>query len=326
MRIKLLCAATVCTLTLGGCASVTDYSDSVTRLNTALNTAATSIEAIDTNVTARTNQNIETGIINNEYLLTTADNECAAGTQNCSLVVLSRTQKTTAYPLQSSIPKAIKALDLLKAYIANLQAIVDADTVSQVNNSVHTTLGSLDSIATQLSQESPGAARLQTRIAAYEEPAEQLIKWVVTKYVERAKVKALATATRNAQPVVSQLSVLYATAEDSVVLSEFAQSQKTFIAAQEQYDDATTQSATSIKAYVSAAAEYNGALHAQSSNPLTAFVTAHEALEQQLNGNKKFSLANVAAAISDLETEVSEVQSLAAGFKEAKETINNGAQ
>lgn len=59
MKMKSYTIALSTTLALGGCASTVDYSDFVIKLDKAINDYATSIQAIDADITARQNTELK---------------------------------------------------------------------------------------------------------------------------------------------------------------------------------------------------------------------------------------------------------------------------
>jgi archaellum component FlaC len=330
VKTKSILVMFIVTFFLGGCATIADYSEPVSRLEKAINDSATSIEAIDTDITARQNRKLKEKIIAGSLLLDATNNECAAGKDNCSLIVLQETEgvakAVSAYPLKSSMPKAIEAMDQVKMYVGRLKSIVDADTAAKVTASANATLGSLEEIANQIANESGQASISKNKITEYKEPVMGLIEWITNKHVERVKKEALAKATRDAQPVIEGLTTFYATAAQSQKLAEFSGFHDSFIKNQEKFDDIPVTS-SAVDSYVLAAANYQVALKAQAANPLKAFETAHEKLKKQLNGedDKKTTLADVAAAIERLEQEVKKIKELVDSFKKSNDT-NNGDQ
>jgi len=319
------------TLVLSGCATTADYSESVSRLEKAINDSATSIEAIDSDITARKNAKLKKEVVAGKLLLDAANNECAAGKEKCSLTVReSKDGKiilVSAYPLQSSMPKGLKALNMVKNYISRLKSIVEADTAAKVTASANATLGSLEEITNQLAKANGNATSEKNKITEYKEPAMGLIEWITDKYVERVKAEALAKATRDAHAVIKDLTIFYATAAQSQKLAEFSGFHDVFVKKQESYDNNPV-TANSVDSYVSATADYEIILKAQTANPLKAFETAHEKLMKQLNGeaDKKATLVDVSSAIERLEQEAKKVKALVDAFKKKSNSTNNGDQ
>ncbi|WP_461535241.1 hypothetical protein [Spongorhabdus nitratireducens] len=318
-------------LLIGGCASTSDYSESILRLDKAINDSATTIQAIDTDITAKNNAKLKEKIISGELLLETAKGECAAGTNSCSLTVHeARDGENTlvsSYPIQSSMPKGLKALDMVKTYAGRLKSIVEADTAAKVVASANATLGSLEQMTNQLAKENRSTHSSVNKITEYKKPVMGVIEWVTDKYVERVKVEALAQTTQDAHLVIQDLTAFYATAAQSQKLAKFAGQHTVFMKKQETYDDSSATS-KSVDAYVSAAADYDVALKAQTANPLKAFEAAHEALMKQLNGvsDEQATLVEVASALDQLEQEVSKIKALIDAFKNNKKETNKGDQ
>ena len=328
MKLKYILLTTGVAMVLGGCSTTADYSESVLRLEKAINDSATSIEAIDSDITERQNKKLKHGVISKSLLLDAADNECAAGKEKCSLIVLKseggNAVKVSVYPLKSSMPKGLQALEQVKTYVGRLKSIVDADTASKVTASANATLGSLEEIANQLANEGAQESSKENIITEYKEPVMGLIEWITDRYVERVKKEALAKATLEAHPVIKDLTVFYATAAKAQKLAEFSGFQDEFVKKQEAFDNNLATS-DSVDSYVAAATNYQVALKAQAANPLKAFESTHDELKKQLNGedDERTTLADVAAAIERLEQEVKTIKELVDSFKNTNEA-NNG--
>lgn len=324
MKYNLLLLTSGVTFILSGCTTITDYSESVSRLERAIDESVTSIEAIDADMTAKQNKELKKMIMSNQLLLNPAENACAQGEQQCSLVTLKasegKVEKYRAYPLTSMMPNSIKALEQVKLYVSRLKAIVDADTASKVTESVNATLGSLEQISSQLASEGAQGVNKENKISEYKAPIVGLIEWVTDKYVERVKKDALAKATLEAEPIIAKLTAFYAVSADAQKQADLAIFSKDFVNQQQQFDTVPITSA-SIDAYVSAAADYDVVLKAQAANPLLSFASAHEKLTAQLNGGGQASasLADVAAAIARLESEVKKVKALTDLFKKTND-------
>jgi hypothetical protein len=331
VRTKLFMVVASAALILGGCATTADYSGPVSRLEQAINDSAASIVAIDADITTRQNAKLKNHIVAGNLLLDPANDQCAAGKENCTLTVLEakdgKTILVSSYPLESSMPNGLKALQMVKIYIGRLKSIIEADTTAKVSANANATLGSLEEIANKLAKENGNSADDTNKITEYKEPARSLIEWATEKYVERVKVNALARATSDAHKVIKDLTVFYATAAQSQKLAEFAGFHAAFVKEQEQFDGNTI-AGSSVDTYVQAAANYEVALKAQSANPLKAFEVAHEKLMKQLNGKeeKKTTLADVASAIERLEQECKKIKALVDGFKKKSNSTTNGDQ
>lgn len=326
MRLKLFTAGVA--IVLAGCSTTAEYSESVSRLENAINDSATSIASIDSAITTRQNKRLKDRVIANSLLLDSAGNECAAGKEGCSLIVLESeagaVERVSTYPLKSSMPKGIKALEQIKVYVGRLKSIVDADTAAKVTESANATLGSLEDIVNQLANDGAQNSSKGNKITEYKEPAMGLFGWLTSRYVERVKKEALAKATLEAHPVIEDLTAFYAGAAQAQKLAEFSGHHAAFVKKQEAFDDSPATSA-SIDAYVTAAMNYDLALKAQAANPLKAFEIAHGKLKQQLNGedDEKTTLVDVAAAIERLEQEATTVKKLVDSFRNSNDS-NSG--
>ena len=304
---------------MSGCATV-DYSDLVSRLDQAINDSADTIESIDADLTARKNAVQKGYIVNGNLLLNPATGQCAIGTGQCTLVVVSRQGTNTPYPLKSIMPKGLFALQAVKTYIGKLKSISEADTAAKVVASTNSTLGSLEVISNQLGKVS-GESGKKNMITDYKEPVTGFIEWLSTRYVKHIKAKALAKATRKAHPIIEELTEFYETAARSWVLIEFAESHDNFVKKQELFDDQSITTST-VDAYVRAAADYDVALKVTAAKAFNAFNIAHEKLMKQLNreGEDKVTMVEVASAIEYLEEEAKAIKAAVDAFtKEPKQ-------
>ena len=213
------------------------------------------------------------------------------------------------------MPKGLQALKYVKIYVKRLKSIVDADTASKVTENANSTLGSIEEIANQLAKENKDGGNNKNIITEYKEPLMGLIEWITERYIERVKKEALAKATFEAHPVISELTEFYATAAQSQKLVEFSGFQNTYVKKQEEFDD-NLPTSNSIDAYVLAASNYDVAIKAQAANPLKAFNKAHEKLMKQLNGLDKdqISFSSVTAAIESLEQEAKIIKEMIDSF------------
>lgn len=319
-------------LGLTGCVTTADYSDSVLRLEKAITDSAISIEAIDADITTRRNAKIKKEIIDGTLLLDTKEEECAAGKEECSLEVAKKIdngqlETVSDYPVKSNMPKGIKALNQVKIYVGRLKSIVEAETAAKITASANATLGSLEDIANQIAKESGKTPSQSNKITEYKEPVMGLVEWITNKYIDRVKKDALSKATREAHPIIKDLTVFYATSAQSQKLAEFSGFHDAFVKRQEEFDDKNKLLTSNIvDAYVLDASNYDVALKAQTANPLKTFEAAHEKLMYQLNdqNEKKTSLAEVSATIEQLEQEAKKIKELVDSFKKTNSTNNGG--
>lgn len=312
------------TLVLAGCAATADYSESISRIDQAIKDSSNSIVSIDADLTARENARLKKQISDGTFLLETKTDQCAAGRNACSLVLLKKGPggaiQEQPYPVTSTIPKGILALQMVNTYVTKLKAITEADTAAKVTASANSALSSIEEIAGRLAQEE-GKSTTENKITEYKAPAMGLVGWIATKYIDRVKRDALAKATNEAHPVIKELTNFYSTAADALKVANFADAHVTFVNSQQQYDNLRSSghlTPSLIDAYALAAENYDAGLKAEAAKPLKAFEVAHERLMNQLNGEKeqKTTLTDVASAIRHLEEEAKAVKALVDGFKQ----------
>ena len=306
-------------IVMSGCATV-DYSELVSRLDQAINDSADTIESIDADLTARKNAVQKGYIVDGDLLLNPATGQCAIGTGQCTLVVVSRQGTNTPYPLKSSMPNGLFALQSVKTYVGKLKSISEADTAAKVVASANSTLRSLEVISKQLDKVRGESGKKNT-VTDYKKPVTGFIEFLSTRYVKHIKTKALANATKTAHPIIEELTGFYETAARSWVLIELAESHGNFVNKQGVFDRKSITTRT-VDAYVRAAADYDVALKVTAAKAFSAFNIAHEKLMKQLNGEgeDKVTLEQVAAAIESLEEEAKAIKAAVDVFtKEPKQ-------
>ena len=302
---------------MSGCATV-DYSELVLRLDQAINDSADTIESIDADLTAKQNAVQKDYIVKGDLLLNPATGQCAIGTGQCTLVVVSRQGTNTPYPLTSIMPNGLFALQAVKTYVGKLKSISEADTAEKIVTSANSTLGSLEAISNQLDKVS-GESSKKNIITDYKEPVTGFIEWLSTRYVKHIKKKALAKATKKAHPIIEELTVFYETAARSLMLIEFAESHGNFVKKQDLFDSKSITKST-VDAYVRSASSYDVALKVTSVKAFNAFNIAHEKLMKQLNGADKVTLVEVVSTIEYLEEEAKIIKAAVDAFtKEPKQ-------
>ena len=302
---------------MSGCATV-DYSELVLRLDQAINDSADTIESIDADLAAKKNAVQKDYIVNGDLLLSPATGQCAIGTGQCALVVVSHQGTNTPYPLKSIMPKGLFALQAVKTYVGKLKSISEADTAAKIVASANSTLGSLEVISNQLGKVS-GKSGKKNMLTDYKVPVTGFIEWLSTRYVKHIKTKALAEATKKAHPIIEELTGFYETAARSLVLIEFAESHGNFVKQQDLFDNQSITTST-VDAYVRAAANYDVALKVTAVKAFNAFNIAHEKLMKQLNGEDKVTLVEVASTMEYLEEEAKAIKAAVDAFtKEPKQ-------
>lgn len=308
----LYCALGLSGLLAVSACSVADYKQPIDDMAGAVDQSINTINELDQEITAARNTRWKEEIADGKALLVTADDTCALNAKTCSLEIMFKDGTARPYPATSVIPTAKAGLAGLKLYVANLKAIVDADTVNQVTTSANAALGSLAEIETTIQEAGgPDAGAIQT----YREPAENAINWLIGQYVDYVKFAALRKATRTAQPVIVRLSGFYDTISKVASDYQLGAASKEFVAKQETFDDASTPTPQAIDAYVTAAANYDVALRATSARPLQAFAEAHGKLTDELNGD--ISLSEAIAAIQNLVARAEAFETIVKEFKTA---------
>jgi len=307
-RLVTICAAF---LFVSGC-SVADYKGPIVDLSDAINDSVTTVKKIDQEVTKAQNDRWLELIKNNEAFLLTPDESCASGNVSCALVIRFKgsREKGTPFPVKSLMPNALVGLNGLKSYVSSLKAIVDADTAGAVTTSVNEALSNAAKIEAEVAKAKDPNAKSPEIIRGYSEPLIASVKWLVSQYVDRVKHKALAAATKRAQPVIESLSDYHQTTSNAAATLKAAAALKAFTKAQAAYDDANTKNAGVINTYMKATATYDTALKGRIAHPFKKFLEAHTKLNDSLNGNGEATLADAIASIKEFKKRAQEFKQI----------------
>ncbi|MCG8509692.1 MAG: hypothetical protein MI741_10745 [Rhodospirillales bacterium] len=208
----------------------------------------------------------------------------------------------------------------MKGYVGALKAIVDADTAGKVTASANQALGSLknleDQVAKARNTESSGL------FAKYETPVSEAITWFAGQYVAAVKYRALAKATREADPVIAKLALFHEDLAITLADTELADASLAYQTKQEEYDrkaKAKSLSENDIREYLAAASDYDKVLKASHSKPLKAFADAHAKLALHLNGDGEISLSEALSYIGKLREEADTFRGIVEKFTKIDE-------
>lgn len=302
-------------LFLTGC-SVADYAKPVADLKTGIDASAKVIEAIDREAVKKSNLKWRELISDQKATLSLASGACAHGTSSCSLTVrlLEKGKPNVGFP-----EKPMVGVPGLKKYVSNLQAIVNAETVSAITTSANAAIAS--AVEIQADIEKATGEKSGGSIKAYSEPVSAMIKWLVTQYVEREKYKALAAATKKAQPVIDAMMLYHQTKTEVVMTLKITNGTGVFLKAEKAFfaaDDAQKVDDSVINKRIAAANSYDALLKGAAAHPLKAFGKAHRALHDNLNNNA--SLSDALAAIKSFKSKADDFTIILTQFeKVAKE-------
>jgi len=301
-------------LVLAGCSSVADYQQPITDLNESMTHSVVTIESIDSQLTAAQNKRWRELVSKDEAFLLEADDSCALGTKSCSLVVIAKgSDQEEAFPVTSMMPNAAKALSGLKGYTEGLKEIVDADTAASIISSANAALASASSIELEIAK-AKGQSSTASAIEAYSSPLSNSFSWLISQYIDREKVKALAAATKRAQPAIESLANYYDTAASAAASLKASEALDNFLKAQSRFDDSSMKNTQEINQYLAAVKSYDTALKAGSSEPMKKFLIAHTALNKALSGSEDVSLADAIAAIKEFKKHSEDFKGLVVEF------------
>ena len=305
--------------TLTTSCATTDYARPIQELHTALESAVTTIDELDSAATANRNARVRNAIAGGDVLLDEEAGQCALGAAACTLVIVySDDTPTHAYPVRSLIPQARTGLEELRRYVDRLKSIVEADTTAQVRAAGSAALGSAqqieDAVAKARNQESGNT------IANLKEPSVATVTWLVGQYVAKAKRRTLAASMDAAHPMIDDLTQYHAALAAAFAALETSRAAREFLGTQARFDDlADTDKLTvqDVDTYVAAAESYNVALSASTVAPLKAFAISHASLSDHLNGRSDVTLAEAYAALEAFVQEAITFRSLLQQFRDA---------
>lgn len=306
-----------------GCSSIADYRQPITDLSTSMDSSFEVLKQIDSEISAAKNEQLGSLLEENKALVITSDGTCSLGSNSCSLVVLTLgSDEEQKYPVRSMMPNAIAGLESLKQYTGNLKAIVDADTAASITTHVNSALASAGEIELALLS-SDGENAVPSSIAAYKQPITNSFSWFASQYIERQKMLALAAATKRAQPAIVKLSNYFDTSAFVAASIKDAKAHSVFVEAQKKFDTADVKTKQVVKTYLEAVQKYDQSLKATSSQPMRAFLAAHSALTEALNGNDKISLADAISAIKAFQQHSKDFKGLLNQFVEVAKQESN---
>ena len=301
--------------------SIADYKEPIGQLHTAVETSIDSVEALDTKATGVRNARWRAAIAAGHALLTETGGQCADGATGCTLQIeFLDDAEPRLYPALTLMPKAKTGLEALRSYVRKLKSIVEADTVGKVTTAANAALGSAQKIEEAIAK--ANGTESDDTVADFSQPTVAAIGWLVGQYVDYVKYRALAEATRRAQPIVARLASLHRTIGRSVTVLETADALKAFLAAQMQFDAAADNSKLTpviVDQYVAAAAAYDVSLKASMAAPLEAFSKAHAKLAKQLNREGNATLSDAFAAIAEMRERANALKAVVDGFTEVIE-------
>ena len=324
-RLATVVNAGTAAILLASCAT-TNYEQPILDLQTAIDSSITTINALDAKATATQNARWRTQIADGRLLLTEGDNDCRIDADACRLFVeSSNPYSRKQYPGVSLTPNSKASLSALRLYVGRLHSIVSADTVGEVRTATNAALGGVQQIDEAVAKAT--GRQVTSEIAAFEEPLTAAVSWLVGRYVDSVKRRALASAMRQAQPAVDRLAGSHQAFGSAFAALETVEPRDGFLSAQKAFDnaaDAGTLTLTVIDDYVAAANSYNTVLNASALAPLSAFAEAHGQLAHQLNDKRDVSMSDAYAAINRLLAEAKTLKSIVDAFDKAIENSKRG--
>ncbi|MEZ5830017.1 MAG: hypothetical protein R3D05_02420 [Dongiaceae bacterium] len=290
-------AITALLLALGAAAcSTADYSKPVNDFAAATGNAKSALTDLNAEVTAAYRVYLDKSIAKGDLLLTHESNDCEVESDRCRLIVLDKNGENAGdYPPEPPLTRMTLLMGEIDGYAANLKALLEDNTAQQVEADVNAALGSIQHLATTVSelQTPPGAAPAD--IPQFATPVGEGVNWVLGQYIERVKFKGLQRATAEAKPVIRRAADLFDIAS-SVAAAPRVEMANEVAAAQDAAQ--TSRDRTGNDAYAKAAAKFDALLAEGPPEMFQRMAAAHDALAESLQG-EHMSLATVNARIQD---------------------------
>ena len=221
------------------------------------------------------------------------------------------------------MPKAHVGIKALKGYVGALKAIVDADTAGKVTASANQALGSLKNLDDQVAK--ANGTKSSGLFTKYETPVSEAIKWFSGQYVETVKYRALAKATKEADPVIGKLAQFHEDLATTLTDAELADASLAYQTKRNEYQrraKAKSLSKSDIREFLAAASDYDKVLKASHAKPLKAFADAHAKLTLHLNGDGEISLSEALSYVDKVREEAKTFQGAVDKFTKINEEAN----
>lgn len=315
--LRLSVLPSVLAIAIAAC-STDDYSQSIDNFAVATSEASTALTELNTQVTERYKGILDDSIRNREVLLTDLPSsdgqpDCTFSAARCRLALVNKDgQVVEPYPPEPPLVRMSLLMSQISAYAGNLQALLRADTAQKAAADVNAALGSIQNLATTVSNLQTGENAQPAEVPQFATPAGAAVNWVLGKYIETVKFKGLQRATEAAKPVIRDAAGLF---HD---VATFA-SDTPKIEMQNQVDAArkalrADPSQGNIDAYTRVAGTFDKLLMSSPPDLFDKMAKAHDALADSLQGDE----VSLATANAQIEAFAAEAEQLAKILKDLR--------
>ena len=291
------------------CSTVTSYTQPVTDFATATSSAEAAVVALDKAVTDDYEAYL-IGEINAGKLLAEAE-DCELTSTRCHLVAKNTDGEPELLPPDPLLGNVVTLMQGISAYASGLNSLVTADTAAAVAESVNSTLGSIENLATTVNSQAG------SNVADYTTPAGKALNWILGQYIAKLQIDGLRQATSSAAPVIARAVKLFEAASENAQDLAKVRPLGQFDAAWETYE--SSESETDLKKAIAKAAAYDKVLQNPVSSVFSALETAHAALTDSLNNDG----GSVVDVIVKIEAFTAQALTVATIYRELAAADNN---
>lgn len=306
-----------CVLAVAAC-STADYTQSIDSFAAATTDASTALAELNTQVTERYKGILDEAIRNREVLLTDLPSgdgqpDCTFSAARCRLALVDKTGTVVEpYPPEPPLVNMSLLMSEISSYASNLQALLRADTAQKAAADVNAALGSVQNLATTVSNLQADPNGQPADVPQFATPTGAAVNWVLGKYIETVKFKGLQHATEAAKPVIQDAAALF---HD---VATFA-SDTPKIEMENQVDAArkalrADPSQANIEAYTRVAGTFDKLLISSPPDLFDKMAKAHDALADSLQGEE----VSLATANARIEAFAEEAEQLAKILKDLR--------
>lgn len=313
-RTRKICAAgLVSVLALSGGCTAPDYGATVTRFAEATTQATSTLDELSKIADEKYTESVDARILKTQGAkILPTEGECDLNANRCRLEVVATDKSLNRhpYPPKPLLRNTQAMMRKIQLYVKSLASVVNEDTVAKVQGNATAALGHVQGLA-----KATGFVEKEKKQSesTFFQPLGALTNWLVGKYIEREKVKALRSITREADPVIQEAGTMLSKVQ--VLNSDI---QRRILA--DEVNDAIEKANKNIVDLdkranaVAAAKKFDVFLRAKLTTSLAQMAKAHSALTKALNNSEGFTPATF-SEVEAFANEVFDFAKLLQGFQ-----------
>lgn len=306
-----------CVLAVAAC-STADYTQSIDNFAVATADASKALDELNTQVTERYKGILDDAIRNREVLLTDlpsadGDPDCTFSAARCRLALVGQDGVAIEpYPPEPPLVNMSLLMGQISAYASNLQALLRADTAQKAAADVNAALGSIQNLATTVSNLQAEQNGEPADVPQFATPTGAAVNWVLGKYIETVKFKGLQHATAAAKPVIEDAAGLFHDVATFASDTPKMEMENQVDAARKALQRDPSQA--NIDAYTRVAGTFDKLLISSPPDLFDKMAKAHDALADSLQGEE----VSLATANARIEAFAAEAEQLAKILKDLR--------